>query len=385
MYGSEYIITDIKVSEDGAGLILSFRDENISDKEIKLIDLLTKASNKSAGLMSSQDKINLDEISNAFKIGELTPKIKGVVENEKALYLDADGNIGTNLSLDYYTDDNGVPYIRIIGNNNFVVGSPLNASRFIKDGMISSVDVVKRNGGTFIEMVFNTDSGITEPKYIDVTDIFTIYDAGDGIAIEEGVIKVKINPSDKYLTVDSTGVRTKGIDEAISAIKSVIIGSEEDSEDSQTIYGVKKYVNSVITSTVKVKDVDSTASNGVNLSLNDGVIKVIVDAPTLSSEITKNVSGNVIKIGEPIIVGETELISASASVTSAIKTLENQIQESLTVKTFSITGDDYISVDGTSTDKKLVTNVEKIASAMVDNSSAIKVENGKLYIRWENL
>lgn len=384
VFGSQYAIADIKVKEDGTGLVISYTNKNIADKEIKLIDLLLKASSKSHGLMSSQDKINLDKLYEAYTVGEFT-RIKGLVDNEKILSLDANGKLSSNLNLEYYTDSNKVPYIRLTGKDGAVIGTPINASLFIKDGMLNNVDIVKRDGGTFIEMTFNTDSGVSEPKYVDVSDIFTIYTAGDGISIENNIIRVKVYQSDPYLTVDSDGIKTKGITEAISAIKSTIVGTESDSEDSQTICGVKKYVNSVITSAIKIKDVESTASNGVNLSLTDGVVKVVVDTPMLAGKIIENVSGGVIKVGEPIMVEGSELISANTSITSAIRTLEEQIQKSLAVKTFSITGDDYISVDGTSTDKKLAVNVKKIASAMVDNSSALKIdEDGKFYVRWEN-
>lgn len=384
VFGSQYAIADIKVKEDGTGLIVQYSNKNIVDREIKLIDLLLKASSKSAGLMSSQDKINLDKIYEAYTIGELT-RIKGIVDDEKMLSLDANGKLFSNINLEYYTDSNKVPYIRLTGKNGSVIGTPINASVFVKDGMLNNIDIVKRNGGTFIEMVFNTDSGVSEPKYVDVSDIFTVYTAGDGISIENNVIKVKVYSSDPYLTVDSDGIKTKGITEAINAVKSVIIGSEDDSEDSQTIYGVKKYVDSVVTSSVKVKDVDSTASNGVNLSLNEGVVKVITDVPVLAEKIAEKLSGTIINIGESVVAEDKEIISANTSITQAIQTLENQIQESLAVKTFSITGDDYISVNGTSTEKNLAINVTKIASTIVDNSTALKVEeDGKFYIRWEN-
>ena len=329
--------------------------------------------------------------------------VRGLADGENVLSLDSEsGKLGTTLSLEYYTDDKNVPYIRLRGING-QVGEAIDATNFIKDGMLSSVDIIKDPAGqtgTFIEMTFNTDSGITDPMYVDVSDVFTAYVAGDGINIDSNVVKVKVYESDKYLTVDVDGVKTKGIDDAITTAKNAVIGVAEDTAESLTIYGVRKYADSAVSTAVaniKVQDVSSVASNGVALSLDNGVVKVSVSTENLGASLVGatgevgSISGVTVKLGQAITDGAeenpTEIISATTSVQAAIQTLAGQIQAAVAGGITGISGDEYITVGGTATTKSLTLNAAKIGTYLVDNTSALKADNttGKLSLEWEEI
>lgn len=323
--------------------------------------------------------------------------VRGLADGENVLSLDSDGKLGTTLSLEYYTDETNVPYIRLRGVNG-QVGEAINATNFIKDGMLSSVDIVKDpvgKTGTFIEMTFNTDAGITEPMYVDVSDVFTAYVAGDGINIDKNVVKVKVYESDKYLAVDVDGIKTKGIDDAITTAKNEIIGVAEDTAESLTIRGAKKYTDAAVAN-INVKNVDTNPSNGVSLSLEEGVVKISVSTENLGTALVGatgevgSISGVTVKLGQAITDGAenpTEIISATTSVHAAIQTLAGQIQAAVAGGITGISGDEYITVGGTATAKSLTFNAAKIGTYLVDNTSALKVNSttGKLTLEWEDV
>lgn len=321
--------------------------------------------------------------------------VRGLKDGENILSLDAaTGKLGTTLNLEYYTDENNVPYIRLRGING-QIGDAINATNFIKDGMLSSVDIVKDpegKTGTFIEMTFNTDAGITDPVYVDVSDVFTAYTAGDGIDIDSNVVKVKVYESDKYLTVDVDGIKSKGIDEAITNAKNAIVGKTDDAADALTIYGAKKYADNAVAN-IAVKSIDTTATSGIALENNNGAVKVTVNNDTLASALVGAtgevgpVSGISVKLGQAIVDGDVTVISETTSVTEAIQNLSGKIQTAIAGGITAIDGGEYITVGGTATSKTLAVNVAKIGTYMADNTSALKVDSttGKLTLEWEEI
>lgn len=141
VYGSEYTITDVKMNEDGTALVVSYREHD--DKEINLIDLLVKASSTSAGLMSAEDKINLDKISTAFANDELG-KVQGVVEGDKVLALN-DKLVSATLGLNYVDKK-----IQLLGIGNAVIAE-IDATDFVKDSVLDDVEIITEDGVKYIE------------------------------------------------------------------------------------------------------------------------------------------------------------------------------------------------------------------------------------------
>lgn len=243
--------------------------------------------------------------------------------------------------------------------------------------------------------------------YVEVTDLIEVYTAGNGIVIDGKVITAKVKENDPYLEVTTEGIASKGIDNAITVAKNAVIGTAEDTVESLTIQGVKKYAANIVAShetavnnalaNYAVKSVDNTASSGVSLENNNGVVKVVVDNNALVSTLVGatgeigSVSGVSVKLGQAITDGNeenpTEIISATSSVHAAIQTLAGQIQAAVAGGITGISGDEYITVGGTATSKTLAVNVAKIGTYMVDNSSALKVDEttGKLSLEWEEI
>lgn len=94
--------------------------------------------------------------------------------------------------------------------------SSIDASDFVVDGMLQSVDLTtadaNNNEGTYLHFTFNTDAG-TDDIYVDVKDLVDVYTAGDGIDVTDNVISVIVSSSsESYLTVGSDGLSVSGID-----------------------------------------------------------------------------------------------------------------------------------------------------------------------------
>lgn len=107
--------------------------------------------------------------------------------------------------------DSGTKKINLTGVNSAVIAS-VDATDFIKDGMVQSVEL----DGNNLVFTFNTDAG-TEEITVDLSKFIDVYEAGGGITISGKTISVNIKPEEKYLTSESGYILTQGIDEAIEA------------------------------------------------------------------------------------------------------------------------------------------------------------------------
>lgn len=88
----------------------------------------------------------------------------------------------------------------------------VDASDFVADGFLDSVAL----SGNDLTFTWNATSG-KKATTIDLSKYIDAYTAGNGISIDGRAISAKVAADDAYLTVDATGIHTKGIDTAISA------------------------------------------------------------------------------------------------------------------------------------------------------------------------
>lgn len=125
---------------------------------------------------------------------------------------------------------------------------------------------------------------------------------------------------------------------------------------------------------IKVKDVDTTSSNGVALQLEEGIVKVNVVPATLASSI----NSTQVKVGVAITGGAE--IGADQTIAQGMQALSDSIKTAVTGGITSLTSpDETITVTGTGTSRGLAVNISKLVST----SSAIQIgTNGKLDIFW---
>lgn len=156
-------------------------------------------------LAETQGNVKLD-IANGLKasidaaeVAKVTA-VNGVAANDKFLTLGADKLISAAASLKYVkTEATGsVPAkyeIQLIGKNNKVV-STIDASDFIKDGMVKSVNFDENT--KHLTITFNTDAG-QDAIDVDLTKLVDTYKNGKGLALAE----------DGTFSIDEAVVATK--------------------------------------------------------------------------------------------------------------------------------------------------------------------------------
>lgn len=157
-----------------------------------------------------------------------------VVATEAAVYTavsSATGEVNDRVSglrVEYDSDQKKI-YLK---DSNGRFADPIDASSFIKDGMVSSGSVVEnpegQPEGTYIKLVFNTDAG-QEDIFIPATSLVDQYEAGNaGIVISDYTISTVVSQgeeSKKYLAIASDGLSVTGIDQAISdAVAAIDLG-----------------------------------------------------------------------------------------------------------------------------------------------------------------
>lgn len=151
-------------------------------------------------LAETQGNVELD-ITNGLKasidateVATIAP-VKGVAANDKFLTLGADKLISAAASLKYVktaaTGSDPAKYeIQLIGNNNQVV-STIDASDFIKDGMVKSV--VFNEETKHLTITFNTDAG-QDAIDVDLTKLVDTYKSGKGLTLaEDGTFSINEN------------------------------------------------------------------------------------------------------------------------------------------------------------------------------------------------
>lgn len=128
---------------------------------------------------------------------------------------------------------------------------------------------------------------------------------------------------------------------------------------------------------IKVKDVDTTSSNGVALQLEEGIVKVNVVPATLASSI----NSTQVKVGVAITGGAE--IGADQTIAQGMKALSDSIKTAVAGGITSITSpDNTIKVTGEGTSRGLAVDMSKLVST----SSSIQVgTDGKLDIFWSEI
>lgn len=127
-------------------------------------------------------------------------------------------NVEGHLNLTYNTE---TKKINLEGFDSSVIAS-IDATAFIKDGMINTVELVtdpeSHSPGTYLVITFNTDAG-KDAIYLDVSSLINVYEGHNGIKVTGKDIHLIIDPtSEAYLSLSDNGIKIKGINAKISEV-----------------------------------------------------------------------------------------------------------------------------------------------------------------------
>ena len=138
-----------------------------------------------------------------------TAPVQGVANDEKVISLDGD-KLKSTLTLAYVpATETEHAVLRLQGIDGAVVSS-IDATAFVKDGMLSDAKLVGPNEGEtgekYLSLTFNTDAGSEEIR-MDVSDLIDYYSAGDGLNIDGKKFSVKVDTTaNTYLQVTTNGI-----------------------------------------------------------------------------------------------------------------------------------------------------------------------------------
>lgn len=243
--GSKYLVTSIVNGDDGNVYILNFT-ANADGSNWSNITLLTKysivtsddlkryvtrvaaATNKGIEISGTaqtptvgikldptQGNVTLSLGANGLKAEDTTALRDVVAQN----FIKKNGtNIEGHLNLTYNTE---TKKINLEGFNSSIIAS-IDATAFIKDGMINTVDLVtnpeSHDPGTYLVITFNTDAG-KDAIYLDVSSLIDVYKGHNGIKVTGKDIHLIIDPtSERYLSLSDNGIKLEGIDSKITKV-----------------------------------------------------------------------------------------------------------------------------------------------------------------------
>lgn len=192
---------------------------------------------------------NADDALSA-RINDIEEAAIGVKSGENVISLDGSTHeLSTTLGLKLETRDDKKEYLVLTGINGETVAD-IDATRFLKDGMISDVKLTPEGGKKYLVITFNTDSGKTEPIKLDVSELIDVYTAGDGLTLTDRKFAVnKDSTSEEFLVVSSSGIKITGVRKAIDDAQQAAQGyaDQKVSDEAKRAEGVESGLNKRLT------------------------------------------------------------------------------------------------------------------------------------------
>lgn len=382
---SQYMLIDVENVTNASGWK---RIDAGAAVETDIVDNLT-STRTDAALSANQGKVLKDELDSLGVVKLDTPEegfaasyqlqkngvaLGATINVIKDLVVDS-GSVKsvTEADVPYEGAVIGDLYIELVITNGTALYIPVNklvdkyeGSEYIA---VSDANVVSLNYDA-VKTKLDTDFGITTIKS-DLEAVETAVGTLEGTVAQN---TTNISTNSTSITNLQTAVSNITNTESPNSLAAKIATLETTVGDDESGL-VKDVADAKATlAEIKVKDVDTTSSNGVALQLSEGVVKVNVVPATLASSI----NGTQVKIGTAITGGAE--IGADQTIAQGMQALSESIQTAVSGGITSITSpDETITVTSTGTSRGLAINTAKLVST----TSSIQVgDDGKLDMFW---
>lgn len=167
--------------------------------------------------------------------------------------------------------------------NDTTIVDYVDATDFIKDGMLNNVEVVTVAGETYLRFTFNTDAG-KEAIDVKVSDFAALYKAGSGVSItNDNVINLKLaNKGDSsYIKLDGDGLYLTGVSTMAGEIQALSAGTLQLSADTHNKIQQLSAATTAISSNLTQL---SAATTGIATNLT----ALSVACVTMSGDVNEN-------------------------------------------------------------------------------------------------
>lgn len=382
---SQYMLIDVENVTNASGWK---RIDAGAAVETDIVDNLT-STRTDAALSANQGKVLKDELDSLGVVKLDTPEegfaasyqlqkngvaLGATINVIKDLVVDS-GSVKsvTEADVPYEGAVIGDLYIELVITNGTALYIPVNklvdkyeGSEYI---VVSDANVVSLNYDA-VKTKLDTDFGITTIKS-DLEAVETAVGTLEGTVAQN---TTNISTNSTSITNLQTAVSNITNTESPNSLAAKIATLETTVGDDESGL-VKDVADAKATlAEIKVKDVDTTSSNGVALQLSEGVVKVNVVPATLASSI----NGTQVKIGTAITGGAE--IGADQTIAQGMQALSKSIQTAVSGGITSLTSpDETITITDTGTSRGLAINTAKLVST----TSSIQVgDNGKLDMFW---
>lgn len=320
-------LTELKTTVDSNTAAIGTKVDKEEGKGLSSNDYTDAEKNKLNGIAEGAQvnvietvKVNGKPLTPADKAVDIdvpAATVTGVHQDDKFLTL-TEKLLSVTASLKYDTE---AKKIQLIGKDGRTAISEIDATAFIKDGMLDKAELVEnpagRPAGTYFKLTWNTDAG-KDVMYVDVTSLIDVYtakqDGGlllDGHAFSVDTTKIATVDSVNDVSTKVNGLKINGQ----SVTENTVLTGEnikvDGAENAQTIKAAiasaaSSGVQSIGGKTGVIGLVSGSTNGSVNLTIsNDNQLKAdIVGLKSAAYETADtfvkvdNISGDVTRAAE---------------------------------------------------------------------------------------